>query len=134
MARNKFDTCMFCNQLPCSCSKKTPVKKTPKSRVAKPAAAAVTTTPQPIAPEPKRTVTPIRVTSPPRRPIANLNSRPDHSAIRSVKSDDERELARAITVLANAGLLHKSELARHRKLIDLPAWRVDALIWKQDVA
>jgi hypothetical protein len=37
----------------------------------------------------------------------------------------------ALTALADAGLLHWEELERHRDTIELPAWRIDALIWRQ---
>jgi hypothetical protein len=51
--------------------------------------------------------------------------------VRQFRSQEETELRAALTVLADAELLCAEDLERERERIDLPSWRIDALIWKQ---
>ena len=119
MARNTVDFCIICGCLPCKCMPK-PAKKTATRKVVK-------SPPTSMA----RTVHTVRAPvlaapSTPTRP-----TRPNLSTIRSVKSDDDLEFERAITVLAAADLLHYEHLMEYRQVIDLPPHKIDAMIWRQ---
>jgi len=48
----------------------------------------------------------------------------------SARTDDDAEFRRALTVLAEAELLNDEALREHRGLLNLPSWKIDALIWK----
>lgn len=52
--------------------------------------------------------------------------------VRQYRSQEETELRIALTVLADAELLCPEDLERERERIDLPSWRIDALIWRQN--
>lgn len=128
MARNRVDTCMFCNRAPCACNAK-PIKTSVKKVAPNPT--------MPAKPKLEPKLEPKPIPAPPSRsavPQPRKEVRPNLSGIRAIRSKDEEELARAITVLAEAGLLHRDELIRHRIMIGLPKHRVDALIWRQENA
>lgn len=111
MAR-QTDNCMFCDALPCVCGKPKSVVRIP-SKAQKPAT--------PVAPVAK----PI--------PAAPVSIPKSPSKIVNLSSPDDAEMARAITVLAEAELLHRDELVKHRRAIAMPSYKIDALIWRQDV-
>lgn len=112
MARNTVDFCIICGCLPCKCTP-SPSKRTATRKVVKPPPAATVKTVHIVkAPEPGP-------------------ARPNLSTIRSVKSADDLEFERAITVLAAADLLHYEHLIEYRQVIDLPPHRIDAMIWRQ---
>lgn len=117
MTRDIF--CMFCENVPCTCrssSKKTKAKEpSPPVEIALPA----------VAPTRSRGLSAANLLKP--------TVLPHKTVLSQVSSDDDAELARAITVLAGAGLLHRDELIKHRDKIHLPPVKIDAMIWKQDL-
>lgn len=106
MARNRVDYCIICGQTPCACSKQHKIQ--PKK--------ATKLVPTVVAP-----------TGVPAEGRVNLANIP------KIITDEQREFNCAVTVLADADLLHRDELERHRASIELPSHRIDALIWRQDV-
>lgn len=112
MVKNTVDFCMLCGAVPCECSKK-PDKKSTTRRTVK----SVTLPPPPVSAAPKI-----------------VKARPNLSVIRAVKSADELEMEQAISVLAAADMLHYQHLIEYRQIIDLPAHRIDAMIWRQRAA
>lgn len=102
------DYCMLCDASPCACNKKT-AKRTrpPTPRLAPPAVE-----------QPSRTASTLTGFRPPKveqsaRPAATmLNTTP-------LRDEDDPALRRAVTIIAESGLLDGPEMAKHRKLIDL---------------
>lgn len=53
--------------------------------------------------------------------------------IQQAVSQEEEDLRRAVTIIANAGLLDEKEMRKHRNLIDLPEVRIKAIVWRQNL-
>lgn len=136
MPRNVVDGCLFCDPSPCTCNtrpKKTaPIKRTVPTTAAQPPVA----TSSPVAERSMRAVvTPQKragLQAVKRQPAIPrpVVVKPAPVVVKSV-SDGEAELMRAVTVIADAGLLGEGEMRKHRKLIRLPDARIRAIVWRQ---
>lgn len=123
MARNTADACMFCGLNPCRCGK--PAKAALKVTRVRPSAAP--TGPPSVTASRERIseVGAVTVASPVRPNLAN---------VQRVKDPGTEEMARAVTVFAEAEMLHHSSLIEHRDLIRLPPHEIDRLIWRSRYA
>lgn len=131
MARNTADVCIFCMQNPCRCGKPDKPKAAPRklstSPVATPAPSRTSGRPLDGAPSEvgSNAVVASAAASPPTR-------RPNLASVARVKNTELEALAYAVTCFAEKDMLHRDSLVEHRDLIRLPAYRIDAMIWKQD--
>jgi len=119
-----IDTCFLCDSIPCRCFGNARKSRASSSKQGNP--------------EPTPAVAQKKVALPTRTPItvpvvksAKPRARFDPSSIKNIQTEEEAELRRAATVLAMAFELDVETLESHRNLIDLPAWKIDAMIWKQ---
>lgn len=128
MTRRAVDYCMFCDTIPCSCNKK-PAKTTPKLK--KKSAPTI-----PVPTESPVTTKPTVSTKSTKPTTSSVPTKPpvDFTKIKQIRTEEDLALRNALTVLANADLLHRDELVKHRDMIDLPTNRIDILIWRQDHA
>lgn len=115
MPQNKIDECLFCGQVSCRCGKP-PVKSAKPSRPAKPASLARPPAPA-VIPSAKSTFA-----APAKTEVT----------FSSVRTDEDREMSRALTVLADAEILSVEDLRRIRPQLDLTPARIDLLIWKAE--
>ncbi len=127
MARNTVDVCMICDQVDCRCNKRPAKKAVPKKAVPKIPAPASLDRPKPNPP--------VRVA--PTRTGAGKTGEPDQAVpslarVKSAREIEDEELGRAITCFAEQDMLHRDELIKYRRIINLPPHRIDAMIWKQD--
>lgn len=119
-ARRVADSCMFCEDEPCICIKK------PKKSTLKPKNKPTTSVPtESTIP----TKSPVPTKS--RKPTTTIAT-PDFTQIKQIRSEEDQAFRNALTALADADLLHRDELVRHRGMIDLPSTRIDLMIWRQD--
>jgi hypothetical protein len=125
MARNTADACMFCGENHSgNCGGTAAKKSAPKVTRVRPEKPA-----QPVAPQPTQ-----RAESSKPDEVSVFDDagyKPAMTSIARVRDPQEEELSRAITVLADADLLHHEELDKHRDRIKLPSYRINAMIWKQ---
>lgn len=136
MARNKIDECLFCESLPCVCGKPKNPSKPKRAAAAEPAsnssvprAVRPPRSPRPAASDGNDVQKlPVKI---PNRAAPSSVPQPTRAAVREIRSQEETDLRMALTALADAGLLCADDLEANRKLIDLPSWKVDALIWRQ---
>lgn len=126
MARNRIDECMFCERIPCQCGR--PARPDKSSRAGSTKTDRPTRSPSRNDAEPSRP--PVKIpraaTATDYRPVVAARTIP---VVRQVISEDDLELRRALTVLAE--IISAEDLEANRHMIDLPSWKVDALIWKQ---
>lgn len=126
MARNTADACMFCDHNPCTCTKVKRAKLGPAPTPHRAAGSASEVGPaaeNPVSAPPVASEGPTRV-----RP--NLAS---VARVRDEEKDTETEaLAYAVTLFAERDMLHRDSLTEHRDLVRLPAYKIDAMIWRQD--
>lgn len=125
MARNRADVCMFCDQLPCRCGKPPREPKAPRAPKTEPS--------RPTFKQPVQQI-PVKVPSKvPGGVQAVKIDRPQPVApvIKEIRSQEEVDMRNALTALADAELLCAEDLAKHKAMIDLPSWRIEALIWRQ---
>lgn len=132
MARNKVDECMFCGFAPCACNKPAkPVATTKEVKAPQPKAprANLPTThnpgisPSPVAPP----IREVRQAGVPGLPAA---SAPKTLHVKQYRSTEEEQWRRAITLIATVLGLSEADLVKHRDSLDLPDWKIEALIWR----
>lgn len=114
MARNRVDYCILCGETTCVCNRQRRIQ--PRKATAPAQAAQSIPMTQPAQPAAQQQQARVKLTSVPK-----------------VATEDQVEFDRAITVLADAEILHRNELDKYRANIDLPDHRIDAMIWRQDV-
>jgi hypothetical protein len=120
MARGRSDECMFCGGNPCECnkpSKPTRIRKVPTGET--PAVAPPAKRLRPPAKVPHAAT--VRSPAPAQRTPA---------PVKQYRTEEEQQWRRAITIIAESGLIGEDELTKHRASINLPPWKIDALIWK----
>lgn len=125
--RARDDYCLICSASPCECNTKKTASPKPAPRKAAP--------PPPVAP-----VAPViqptrraglgairRVTPPPPPPKPVLQ----HRATKIEPSREDAEMARAVTILVQAGLVSEASIQEHRRFVNLTDTEIRAILWKQ---
>lgn len=117
MARDTVNACMFCGSNPCACTAK-PKKTAPRvERVRKtPASAPETGEVGSASPAVSRQTN---------------HTRPNLANLQRVRDPSLEAEAAAITLFAEADMLHHTSLAELRDRIRLPDYKIDAMIWRQ---
>ena len=129
MAQNRVEECMFCERLPCECNKK--VKPKPAAKSA-PKKAPPTTVTDSVAPA-QNPVSPVKIPSAAKSAVQSTPPAQKSSVQFTSARTDERALERyALTVLAESEILAADSLREIRDRLDLPSWKIDALIWKAE--
>lgn len=147
-----IDDCLFCGANPCECNKPVnPAKSTAKRRPAVervPAGSAatdnkrdaVTAGPVPAQPVPvqEQAKQPVKIPTrkPASKPVAERTipqprARPDLSTIKNLRSEEEEEFRRAVTIIVTTFDCLPEDLKNNRQFIDLPSWKIDAIAWRQ---
>lgn len=136
VAQNRIDDCIFCECRPCRCVELVRPGRKAAQRV--PSSAVVRESRPPAAPDAHAPTTPKLIAKrlkPPSAPTSVavleaplVKTRPE---VRDIRSQEETDLRMALTALADAELLCAEDLVRERNRIELPKWRIDALIWRQ---
>ncbi len=130
------DNCMFCMNLPCTCEK---LKTSRPRKKAAPTSTApvVTSAPPPVTRpvEAPGKVGPSEVFSGAESPFPKEKSaRPNLSTVARVRDAGDEAMSKAVTLFAQAFLIHHEDLRRLKPMINLPEHEIDAMIWRQENA
>lgn len=114
MIKSSSSDCIFCDPNPCGCNSKK--KTSPSVRKKLPGSVAIRSTVKSVV-----------------KPVvkSTASTAPRKATPRPVAVDPELELSRAITVLAEAGLLPAEELIKHKEKLQIPKQKIAVLIWRQ---
>jgi len=131
--RKRDDFCLVCMESPCECKKARVVKEVKAARPALPVALPTVKPVKQSVPQP--------VIRPTRAGLGAVKKSPVRVAAPSVAKPtrlppprvdpEEEEMKRAITVIAEAGLLDEAEILKHRRMINLSDTQIRAILWKQ---
>ncbi len=124
--RNRDDYCILCGDEPCEMHR-------PKKKATKPALPRNEPVRMPKLPANEPLSRPTRaglgaVRKAPAKTVPPVKA----SKLPPMRVDpEEEEMKRAITVLAEAGLLDEDEMRKHRRMINLTDTRIRAIVWAQ---
>jgi hypothetical protein len=125
--RTRDDYCLLCAASPCECTKKKSVSSRPPIRKAliPPPAKPETPTSQPVR---RAGLGSVRRVAPPPAPIKPVVQ---HRSVKIEPSAADREMAQAVTILVQAGLVSAASIEEHRRYVNLTDTEIRAILWKQ---
>lgn len=129
MARAAAENCMLCGQNHTGQCGGQPVRpkiqraKKPSPPPAPPTSAAPAGTPGKVGPS--------EDTGSSEPELFTERARPNLSSVQRVRDPHDAAVGRALTIFATQIGIHHEDLTRYRDLIDLPDYKIDAMIWRQ---
>lgn len=129
--RTRDDYCLICMASPCACNKKKSIPSRPPARKTTAPTASV----EPAKPA-TQSVLPVRraglgavrkaaIQPPPPKPVVQ------HQANKIEPSAADREMARAVTILVEAGMVSEESIQVYRRYVNLTDTEIRAILWKQ---
>lgn len=134
MARNLADACIFCGEQACQCGKPAKKKVTKSPATINRVRATPRASSSPSDSKTGREVAGVSAVKEDSSATPPSRERPNLSTLSRVRDHDLEAEAAAVTIFAEADMLHRDSLVELRHLIRLPTHQVDALIWRQDNA